>query len=248
MTMFYSCTAGNDRCDEGCGVKDGEIICFIGSDHTTLITVKECLVGEGFTFFYKKDVDASYSRFLKNAPSMVIVDIAFNDGAGLDVCRVLRARYNGPILVLLDSDDEMDQVLAFESGADDVAFKPLSNRLLLAHIHALFRRAHRTRSSEPRSITVGEIRVDASRREASINDCTLELTTIQFDLLWFLVKNAGVVVTRDDICHALFNSEYNGVDRSIDVYISRLRQKIGDDPSNPYYLKTVRGERYLFAQ
>ena len=229
-------------------MNDGKTICFIGSDHNTLITVKECLENEGFTFFDEKDVNPSYSRIVKNGSSLVIVDIAFNDGAGFDVCRALRSRYHGLILVLLDSDDEMDQILAFESGADDVAIKPVSARLMMARIGALFRRSHHARVHEPRSITVGKLRVNVSGREAFINNSPLALTTLQFDMLWFLMKNAGTVVTRDDICRALFDKEYNGVDRSIDVYISRLRQKIGDDPSNPFYLKTVRGEGYLFAR
>ena len=229
-------------------MNDGKTICFFGSDHDTLITVKECLENEGFTFFCEKDADASYSRVLKDVPSMVIVDIPLNDRTGFDVCREIRALYDGLILVLSDSDDDKDQILAFELGADDVAIKPVSTRLLLARIGSLFKRAHRTRVLEPSSITVGKLRVNASRREASMNNSPLALTTLQFDMLWFLMKNAGVVVTRDDICRALFDKEYNGVDRSIDVYISRLRQKIGDDPANPYYLKTVRGEGYLFAR
>jgi len=229
-------------------VNDGKTICFIGSDHNTLIAVRECLVNEGFTFFHERDTNAPYSGILKNCPSLVIVDIVFHDGAGFDVCRTLRSRYDGLILVLSDSDDETDQVLAFESGADDVAVKPVSARLLLARIGALFRRSHNARVPEPRSITVGKLRVNASRCEAFINNSPLALTTLQFDMLWLLMKNAGAVVTRDDICRALFDKEYNGVDRSIDVYISRLRHKIGDDPANPYYLKTVRGEGYLFAR
>lgn len=229
-------------------MNDKKTIYFIGSDYNTLITMKECLESEGFTVLCENNGNASYPQIFKESPGMVIVDITLTDRTGFDVCRELRAAYDGLIIVLMDQDDEMDQILAFVLGADDVVVKPVSKRLVLARIDALFKRLNHTRARSPRSITVGNLKVNASRREASINDCPLELTTIQFDLLWFLVKNAGAVVSRDDICQALFDSEYNGVDRSIDVYISRLRQKIGDNPANPYYLKTVRGEGYLFAQ
>lgn len=229
-------------------MNDKRTIFYVGSDRDAVLAVKENLENSGVTFLWGDDGAASFPRIFRESPGMVMVDITDTDRTGFDVCRELREEYDGLILVTMNRNDDMDQVLAFALGADEVVVKPVSARLLLAHINALFRREERTRQSAPRSITMGDFKINAARREAYINDQHLQLTTLQFDLLWFLVKNAGSVVSRDDICHALFNSEYNGVDRSIDVYISRLRQKIGDDPSNPYYLKTVRGEGYLFAQ
>ncbi len=125
----------------------------------------------------------------------------------------------------------------------------LSPRLLLAHMGALFRRGcSGARGKSQRCITIRDLTVNASRREASLKERLLDLTSTEFDLLWYLARKAGFVVSRDDLYREVFHSEYNGVDRSIDVYISRIRQKLGDDPARPYYLKTVRGEGYLLTQ
>jgi DNA-binding response OmpR family regulator len=142
----------------------------------------------------------------------------------------------------------MDELLAFETGADDYIARPFHPPILAARINALLGRA----KSHPKrplmdTVAIGDLVVDSFKREAYLNGGPLRLTTIQFDLLWHLVTHMGTVVSRDELSQVLYHSEYNGIDRSIDIYISKIRQKLGDDASEPVYLKTVRGVGYLFT-
>lgn len=228
---------------------DRKTIMLTGSDEAAAAQMKRYLSGNGHVVLYEKDRSAVCARIQKESPDMVVLDIDAFDRTGLEICREMRRGYGGTILILTDRDDDLEQIFALDSGADDVLTKPVSTRLLLARINALLRRwVSRSKDVQGRCITIRDLKVSASRREACLNGKILDLTTIQFDLLWCLVSNAGYVVSRDDLYKDLFNSEYNGLDRSIDVYISRLRQKIGDDPAKPFYLKTVRGQGYLFAE
>ena len=168
---------------------------------------------------------------------------------GFQVCKAVRPEYGGPILILTARDEDLDEILGLELGADDFVTKPVQPRVLIARIRALLRRAHPA-APKPAGgrVTVGQLSVDASRREAHLGDSELDLTTIEFDLLWYLVGRAGEVVSRQDIYQALFNYDYDGLDRSVDVYVSRIRRKLGDDTSQPHYIKTVRGVGYLMAE
>jgi len=189
--------------------------------------------------------EAACERILSDPPHLVILDIMLPGLDGFEVCRKVRPRYKGPILILTARDEDMDQVLGLELGADDYVVKPIRPRVLLARIRALLRRP--SHQGDDRSVTLGSLTVNARRREAFIDGRPVPLTTAEFDLLWHLVQHAGVVLSRNEIYLALYNTEYDGLDRSVDVYVSRLRQKLGDDPLAPRYLKTVRGRGYLFA-
>ena len=181
-------------------------------------------------------------------PDLVVLDIMLPGGDGFEVCRQVRPQYAGPILILTARDDNLDEILGLELGADDFVTKPVNPRLLLARIRALLRRSQRKNApSKTGKVSVGELTVDGSRREAEIDGSQVELTTIEFDLLSYLTSRAGEVVSRQEIYQALFRYDYDGLDRSVDVYISRLRQKLGDTPGAPHYIKTVRGVGYLMA-
>lgn len=212
------------------------------------VPLAERLENEGFDVFHGRTWNSVYPRVLDKTPQLLVLDLALPGMNGLAVCREIRAIFDGLILVLTSQDNDFDQILAFELGADDFVIKPVHLRVLTARIRALFRRSYRTKTNEKsKSISIGDLTVDAARREAFLDGRLLDLTTVQFDLLWYLISNAGNIVSRDDICRAIHDTDYNGIDRSIDVYISRIRQKLGDDSSKPYYLKTVRGTGYLFA-
>ncbi len=206
------------------------------------------LLNEGFTVFHERDGDSTYSRVLDETPGLVVLDLSLPGLDGFNLCKKIRPIIEGLILFLASQDNELDQILAFELGADDFVVKPVRLRVLTARINALLRRVFPFElKGQVRTIKLGNLTVNSARREAYLRDDLLELTTIQFDMLWYLINNAGNVVSRNDLCRAIHNTEYNGIDRSIDIYISRIRQKLGDDPSKPYYLKTVRGVGYLFA-
>ncbi|NQD38506.1 response regulator [Permianibacter sp. IMCC34836] len=197
--------------------------------------------------------DTAIDRILKEQPRLVVLDIMLPGADGLAVCRAVRPKYGGPIIMLTALNDDIDEVAGLELGADDYLGKPIKPRLLLAHIRALLRRfdeGEAEAGGKPvanRRLTVGDIVLDQGQRQASRQGVVLDLTTAEFDLLWLLGQHAGEVLSREEIHQRIFRVEYDGVDRTIDLRISRIRKKIGDDPRSPQIIKTVRGSGYLFA-
>jgi len=210
--------------------------------------IAQRLEREGYIVQKEVNGRAACEKILQANPDLVILDVMLPGMDGFDVCRHVRQSYKGPILILTARDGDVDQILGFELGADDFVIKPVRPQVLLARLRALLRRSEQRKETRTAAaVTIGVLVVDPSRREAHLKDERIELTTVEFDLLWYLACNAGTVVSRNDIHMALYNTGYDGFDRSIDVYVSRLRQKLGDSPANPHYLKTVRGVGYLFA-
>jgi len=208
----------------------------------------ERLEKEGFKVLHEVNGKEACRRILNEAPDLIVLDVMLPEMDGFDVCRHIRPTYKGPVLILTARDSDLDQILGLELGADDFVIKPVRPQVLLARIRALFRRAEQAiKPLIADAVTIGGLTVDPSRREAHLNEAPLKLTTVEFDLLWYLTSKAGSVVSRNDIHMALYQTEYDGFDRSIDVYVSRLRNKLGDDPASPRFLKTVRGVGYLFT-
>jgi two-component system, OmpR family, response regulator RstA len=161
----------------------------------------------------------------------------------------VRSRYDGPILMLTARTDDSDQIQGLDTGADDYVCKPVHPRVLLARIHALLRRSEASEAAarEQQRLSFGLLTVDNALREAWLNERSIDLTSAEFDLLWLLVANAGRILSREEIFTALRGVGYDGQDRSIDVRISRIRPRIGDDPVHPRLIKTVRTKGYLFV-
>jgi len=151
--------------------------------------------------------------------------------------------------------DDVDQILGLEIGADDYVSKPAKPRVLLARIQSLLRRSTQdvdltseASDKKEQTLTLGPLVVDNSRREAWLSGEEVELTSAEFDLLWLLASSAGRILSREEIFGELRGIEYDGQDRSVDVRISRIRSKIGDDPIHPRRIKTIRSKGYLFAK
>ena len=190
----------------------------------------------------------------QHQPDLVVLDLMLPGEDGLAVCRIVRPYYKGPILMLTARTEDLDQVLGLEMGADDYVAKPVRPRVLLARIRALLRRIRETpeeqdtESTSDNRLTFGNLVVDSAMREAWLDGKSIDLTSAEFDLLWLLSSSAGRVLTREEIFHQLRGIEYDGQDRSIDVRVSRIRPKVGDDPMNPKRIKTVRSKGYLFVK
>ncbi|MHC6224425.1 response regulator [Pseudomonas sp. X10] len=206
----------------------------------------EYLQANGFEVAVEGDGARAARRIIDSQPDLVILDLMLPGEDGLSICRKVRAHYPGPILILTARSDELDQVQGLDLGADDYVCKPVRPRLLLARINALLRRSE-TPESKRQSLQFGPLRIDNSLREAWLNEQGIELTSAEFDLLWLLVSNAGRVLSREEIFTSLRGVGYDGQDRSIDVRISRIRPKIGDDPIHPRMIKTLRSKGYLFV-
>ena len=197
--------------------------------------------------------DTAETRILNDNPDLVILDIMLPGKDGFEVCRAVRDKYQGVILMLTARDEDLDQILGLELGADDYIAKPVQPRLLLARIKALLRRAPGSGESGPSAdetdeLEFGNFRISQATRNAHLGEDIIDLTTAEFDLLWLLARHAGNILSRDDLLQELRGIGFDGLDRSIDARISRLRRKLGDDPENPTRIKTVRGKGYLFSK
>ena len=218
------------------------------NDYKFAEELTKTLKSEGFMVESETTWDSVYSNILNGQPQITLINTSLPGMSVFNAIKEIRSFFDGLIILLSDQNSNIDQILSFELGVDDYIVKPVHLRLLMARIHALLRRNPLVKKNNSNKyVSVGNLTVDAARREAYLSGQSVDLTTIQFDLLWVLISNAGDVVSRDDLCKEVRETNYDGIDRSIDVYISRIRQKLGDDPSNPYYLKTVRGTGYLFA-
>lgn len=208
--------------------------------------VAEFLRGNGFDVAIEARGDSAVDRILSDKPDAVILDINLPGKEGFEVCREVRSEYKGPILILTARGDEVDEVIGLELGADDYMSKPVRPRVLLARLRSHLRKAP-TDVEDSGVISVGDLSIDSGRRHCEIAGKEIDLTTAEFDLLWNLAKNVGEVVSRESIYMELVGIPYDGIDRSIDLRVSRLRKRLGDDPANPTRIKSVRGVGYILV-
>ncbi|MDR2187563.1 MAG: winged helix-turn-helix domain-containing protein [Azonexus sp.] len=210
----------------------------------------EYLVKNDFEVAIEPRGDSAEARILAEQPDLVILDVMLPGKDGFEVCRSVRPQYRGVILMLTARDEDFDQILGLEMGADDYIAKPVQPRVLLARIKALLRRLPTLddHGGEAESLAFGQFHISQVTRTASLAEATIDLTTAEFDLLWLLASHAGNVLSRDDLLQELRGIGFDGLDRSIDARISRLRRKLNDDPENPTRIKTVRGKGYLFSK
>lgn len=184
---------------------------------------------------------------LKAQHDVVLLDLQLPRLSGLDLCRELRQRADTPVIMVTARGEEADRVLGLELGADDYLAKPFSSRELLARIRAHVRRARGAAGPVTTELKVGPLTLHPKNRSVTLNGELLPLTGAELSLLWALAERKGRVLSREQLLELTKGSSAEAFDRSIDVTISRLRQKLGDDPKNPRLLKTVRGVGYLLA-
>ena len=225
-------------------------IALVDDDRNILTSVSMTLEAEGFEVETYNDGQSALDAFNRRMPDMAVLDIKMPRMDGMDLLQRLRQKSTLPVIFLTSKDDEIDEVLGLRMGADDYVKKPFSQRLLVERIRALLRRHEGSEvqaPSERRRLQFGPLVIDSAMREAWLGEQSIELTSAEFDLLWLLTSNAGRILSREEIFNALRGIEYDGQDRSIDVRISRIRPKIGDDPMHPRLIKTVRSKGYLFV-
>lgn len=193
--------------------------------------------------------DRAMARFRETRPRVVLLDLMLPGVDGLTICRELRESFDGPILIFTARDSDIDQVIGLEAGADDYVPKPVDPMVLLARTRALLRRVeqHAARRDQGDDIVLGTLSISGSSHEAWLNGKRIDLTTQEFELLVLLATNAGIVLSRKDIFRSMRGIEYDGLDRSIDGRISKLRRKLGDSATSPARIKTVWGKGYLLV-
>jgi DNA-binding response OmpR family regulator len=221
----------------------------IDDDEKLVSLMREYLESHGFELAAAHDGNTGMEAALSTKPDLVILDLMLPGKDGLEVCRSLRQSSRVPILMLTARGDETDRIVGLEMGADDYLPKPFNARELLARIRAILRRSEGEKTTEESSILrAGPLVVDIGSREVTLRGQRVELTTAEFDILHALASSAGRVLSRERLLQRVHGEGWAAYDRSVDVHISRIRQKIEDDPRRPALLKTVRGVGYQLVR
>ena len=204
---------------------------------------------EGFETDVAENGRAALELFKASAYDLVLLDLMIPEVSGIDVCRAIRTTSMVPIIMLTAKDSEVDKVVGLELGADDYVTKPYSSRELVARIKAVLRRGT-TESMDADSNSAiqsaGNIRMDVERHQVTVNGTLINLPLKEFELLEFLMRNTGRVLTRGQLIDRVWGGDYYGDTKTLDVHIKRLRSKIEEDPANPQLIQTIRGLGYKF--
>ena len=234
---------------------DYNTILLVEDDQRLSDLMREYLTKQGLLVEVEYRGDTAVQRILNLQPDLVVLDLMLPGLDGLEVCRQIRPAYEGPILMLTARDEDVDQIVGLELGADDYVIKPVQPRILLARIRTLLRRVQlpqavtTSNASEriSKSLDFDRLKIDPSAREVTLDNQIVELSTQEYELLYLLASNAGEVLSRDQIFEAMSGIEYDGLDRSVDIRISRLRKLLEINSDKPSGIKTVRGQGYLFV-
>ncbi len=208
---------------------------------------KEYLEGHGVAVVHVTDGRKGQDEALMARYDVVLLDLMLPGKGGLEVCREIRTRSDVPVIVLTARGEEADRVMGLELGADDYLAKPFSPRELLARIRAVVRRAKGRAGPSKEVVRVGELVVDPAARRVTLRGNEVALTGYEFALLEALARRAGRVLSREQLMELARGTAEDAFDRAVDVHVSRIRQKLGDDPKRPRLIKTVRGAGYVLA-
>ena len=223
-------------------------VLLVEDEESITAPLSEALSREGFEPVIAGTAAEALELAASRSPDLVLLDLGLPDGSGLDVCRELRSRSTVPIIMVTARGEETDRIVGLEVGADDYVVKPFSAREVVARIRAVLRRTAAPAPTQLGEVVeLGEVRVDRARRSATFEGRPLELSRKEFDLLQLLVDNAGTVVKRERLIDEVWDTNWFGSTKTLDVHVSALRKKLGDDPSTPRYIHTVRGVGFRFA-
>jgi DNA-binding response OmpR family regulator len=220
---------------------DRPTILFVEDERSIYEPFSKALAREGFEVTVATTVADALAA---PAADLVLLDLNLPDGDGRDVARELRARGDTPIIMLTARGTETDRIVGLEIGADDYVVKPFSGGEVIARIRAVLRRSAKPAAPDE----VGDLRFDAAARRVWVAGQEIELSRKEFDLLAALLRRAGQVATREDLMAEVWDENWFGPTKTLDVHIGWLRRKLGDDPDAPRYIHTVRGVGYRFAE
>ncbi|HEY1969444.1 MAG TPA: response regulator transcription factor [Pseudonocardia sp.] len=201
---------------------------------------------EGFTAAVAGTGQDALDEFDRNGADIVLLDLMLPGMSGTDVCKALRQRSAVPVIMVTARDSEIDKVVGLELGADDYVTKPYSARELIARVRAVLRRGGDSEDNSPQVLEAGPVRMDVERHVVTVSGREVPLPLKEFDLLEYLLRNVGRVLTRGQLIDRVWGADYVGDTKTLDVHVKRLRSKIENDPSAPKHLVTVRGLGYKF--
>ena len=207
--------------------------------------VRAYLEQSGFRVITASDGEQALAMFRHEQPDLIVLDLNLPKMDGLDVCRAIRRESNVPIIMLTARVEETDRLIGLELGADDYIVKPFSPREVVARVRTVLRRSALP-AEPPASITLGALTIDPIKHEVQLHGRSIDLTPSEFNILLALAAQPGRAFSRMELLDAAQGEAYEGYERSIDVHIKNLRQKLGDEPRNPTYILTVYGVGYKF--
>lgn len=209
-------------------------------------SIAEYLEMEGYSVTVEANGIIAQQRILNEGPDLVILDLMLPGRDGVSICRQVRSLYAGYILMYTAKEDEIDQIIGLEIGADDYLIKPVKPRLLLAKINSFLRRKDVFIEQDSGFIRHGELCIDTHKRQVTYKQSPVSITAAEYDVLLLLANNAGQILSRDFMAQHLKGLEHDGLERSTDNRISQLRKKLKDDARSPEKIKTIRSKGYLF--
>ncbi len=222
------------------------LILVVEDEESFLDALHYMLTREGFEVINAPNGSEGIRLFDAKNPDLVLLDLMLPEVSGTDVCKYIRSKSSTPIIMLTAKDTEIDKVVGLELGADDYVTKPFSTRELLARIRAVMRRGGNVEIDSIGAIEGGPIRMDVERHTLTVNGESVPMPLKEFELLEFLMRNSGRVLTRGQLMDRVWGSNYVGDGKTLDVHVKRIRSKIEPDPANPVYLSTIRGLGYRF--
>jgi two-component system response regulator RegX3 len=225
----------------------GRRILLVEDERSITEPLAAALEREGFVAEVVGTVADALGAANRQQPDLVLLDVMLPDGSGFDVCRELRQSSNVPIIMLTARGEEADRVIGLELGADDYVVKPFSAREVVARIRAVLRRTEAGPAEAGGTIEIGEVRLDPAKREVRRGGTPVELSRKEFDVLELLMRDAGTVVRRERLIEQVWDTNWFGSTKTLDVHVSSLRRKLGDDANEPRYLYTIRGVGFRFA-
>ncbi|MCU8038783.1 response regulator [Shewanella oncorhynchi] len=216
-------------------------------DDTSLAEwISDYLLDHGYGVTVASQGDFALEMIADEIPDLVLLDVMMPVKNGFDVCKEARAFYTGPILFMTACVEDGDEIRGLDAGADDYLTKPIRPQVLLARIKALLRRV--SDEEQKQQLVFDSLVLNATAKSVTIDKQPLDLNANEFDVLWLLALKAGTIVSRNELVAQLRGIEYDGLDRSVDIRISRLRKKLQEALSQPYKVKTIRGKGYLFCR
>lgn len=236
----------------------GRLVLVVEDEEAFVDALVVCLTKEGFRVEVARDGAEGLLRFDELEPDLILLDLMLPRISGVDVCREIRARSDVPIIIVTAKSAEVDTVVGLELGADDYVTKPYRMRELVARMRAVLRRARAPADgdqppgsvdeSRPEAVVVGDVYMDPSRHELVIRGTPVQLPLKEFELLRFLLENAGLVLSRDVLIGRVWGHDYVGDTKTLDVHVKRLRSKVETEPSKPTRIITIRGLGYKYAR
>lgn len=222
------------------------IILLVEDDRRLAQLVKDFLEANDFIVYVEENGNRVMRQVWNINPSLIILDIMLPGKDGLTLCQELRPEFKGPLLMLTARNDDLDQVLGLEYGADDYVIKPVEPRVLLARIRALLRRYYQSDPRDQEALLFDQLEIQPTARKVQLVGEEIHLSSHEFDLLLALATQPGQILSREFLFNQIYSRQYDGLDRSIDVRISQLRKKLHDNTENPSRIKTIWGRGYVF--